>query len=121
MDFLKIIKDMVHGVEGGLAGTVMGMDGIPIQSYAKDGAGIDTEALLVEYVGVLGEIKKASEVLKLGETEEIIITLGRVRIVLRIMTGEYFAAFILSHDGNLGKARYYLKRAAAVAAVELAQ
>ncbi|MFZ3072143.1 MAG: roadblock/LC7 domain-containing protein [Thermodesulfobacteriota bacterium] len=121
MDFLKIIKDMVHGVEGGLAGTIMGMDGIPIQSYAKEGAGIDTETLLVEYIGVLSEIKKASEVLKLGETEEIIITLGRVRIVLRIISKEYFAAFILSHDGNLGKARYYLKKAAIVAAGELGQ
>ena len=121
MDFLRLIKDMVHGVEGGLAGTVMGMDGIPIQSYAKDGAFIDTEALLVEYIGVLGEIKKASEILNLGETEEIIITLGRVRIVLRIITDPYFVAFILSHDGNLGKARYYLKKVAASAAGELAR
>jgi hypothetical protein len=42
--FHEILKEMVNGVEGGYAGTLVGMDGISVDHYVSEGATCDVEA-----------------------------------------------------------------------------
>ena len=120
MAFLDILKELVDNVSGGFAGTIMGVDGISVQDYVKEGSSCDLETIGVEYGNIVGEIKKASEVLNLGEVEEVVISSHGVKVLLRLVNKEYFVAFVLTPEGNLGKARYLLKKAANTARRELA-
>ena len=119
MTFLDILKEMVDGLDGADAGTVMGMDGISVQDYVREGIDCDLETIGVEYGKLIDEIKKASEVLSLGDVEEVIISLKDKRILLRPATPEYFVALVIAGDSNVGKARYRLKRAVVKAREEL--
>jgi predicted regulator of Ras-like GTPase activity (Roadblock/LC7/MglB family) len=107
--FHEILKEMVNGVEGGYAGTLVGMDGISVDHYVSEGATCDVEAVGVEYGRIIDEIKKATEVLNLGEVEDIAIA------------SHYFLALALSPGGNTGKARYFLKKAARKTGKELSR
>ncbi|MBI5559755.1 MAG: roadblock/LC7 domain-containing protein [Deltaproteobacteria bacterium] len=119
MGFKKILKDMVKGVAGGYAGTIMEMDGITVEDYVKEGSVCDIEALGVEYGNVLGEIRKASMVLNLGEVEEIVVLSGNSRVIMRLVSPDYFLAFVVSGDAVLGRARYLAGKAAKTVREEL--
>jgi predicted regulator of Ras-like GTPase activity (Roadblock/LC7/MglB family) len=119
MGFLEILKELVEGLEGGYATTVMSVDGVAVQNYSRANAGCDIETLGIEYGSVLAEIKKAAEILKLGSLEEVSITLETLKVVMRIITPEYFIAFAVSKGANIGKARHLLRKASRNAEKEI--
>ena len=119
MEFEQILRSLVDNVSGGYAATIMAMDGIPLQNYIKEGENCDLETIGVEYGNIVSEIKKASEVLNLGDVEEVFITSNGMKVILRIATPEYFVALVLGPYGNSGKGRYLIKKAAGYTASEL--
>lgn len=119
MPFIDIVKSLVAGVQGGIAATIMGMDGLPIEQYIG-ASGYDVETVGVEYGKVIEEIKNASALLNLGNVEEVMVATAGSDVLLRMVSQDYYIAFVLQHDSNVGKARYLLKKAAEEAAVELA-
>lgn len=119
MSFLEILQELVDGVDGAIAATIMGLDGIPIQQYAGKGD-YDVETVGVEYGKVVDEIKHAATLLNLGEVEEIMIATLSTDVLLRMVSPEYYITFVISGKANIGKARYMLKRAAAKAKKEIA-
>jgi predicted regulator of Ras-like GTPase activity (Roadblock/LC7/MglB family) len=119
--FHEILKEMVDGVEGGYAGTLVGRDGISVDHYIREGATCDVEAVGVEYVRIIDEIKKASEMLKIGDVKDVAIASHGTKILLHPVTDEYFLAFALSPGGNTGKARYFLWKASRKAGKELSR
>lgn len=118
MGFLEILKELIDNVNGGIAGTIMAKDGIAIQNYVKGNAAYDIDTLGVEYARILGETKKASSALSLGEVEEMTVSAAGFTIVMRLINQDYFMAIILGSTGNMGKARYLLKKAVAGARKE---
>lgn len=118
MGFLEILKEMVDNVKGGVAATIMAKDGIPIQNYIKE-AGYDVDSLGAEYARILQETKNAASQLKLGEVEELSVAAMGSTVIMRLINGDYFMAVVLAPEAVTGKARYYLKRAAAKAKKEL--
>ena len=118
-DFLKILTDMVESVEGGSAATIMGMDGISIQNYKAAEAAVDIESLAIEYGRVMLDVRRTTDILNLGALEEVVITSNTNKVLLRFIGRDYFAAFVLTPDGNLGKARYFLRKASEAAGGEL--
>ena len=121
MDLQQILKNMVEGVSGGYAATVMGIDGITVNDYIKDGVSCDIEAMGVEYGKVIGDIGKAAERMNFGSARELAILMDGNKILLRLATPEYFVAFLVSEDEVLGKARFLLKKATREVRRELAQ
>jgi predicted regulator of Ras-like GTPase activity (Roadblock/LC7/MglB family) len=109
MDLKKTLKAIVDNVGGGIGAVIMGYDGIPIEEYILDGI-IDVQVVAVEYVNVMKEVKRTIEVLKTGEMEEILITTGESRIIIRSICDDFFIMLALDGDGNYGKGRYLLKR-----------
>lgn len=112
MDFLQILKDVVDPTRGGVAATLMGLDGIAVQDYKREGATCDLEALGVEYGKVMGEIRKASNILNLGDVEDLVISSEGLNVLLRLATPEYFVALVVAKGGNTGQGKFYLKKAA---------
>ncbi len=111
MQLKETLKTIVENVGGGVGAVVMGYDGIPIEEYILEGI-FDVEIVAVEYVNIMKEVKRTLEVLKSGEMEEILITTGQSRIIIRSICEDFFILLALDAEGNYGKGRYLLKREA---------
>ncbi len=117
MSLRELLTTMLEQVEGAYAVMLMGYDCIAIDEIQQGVADFDVQAMAVEYGTVIKEIRRTIEVIGAGEMEEITITTARSRMIIRVLNDEFFAAFVLSKNGNLGKARYLL-RAKALELVE---
>ncbi len=111
MQLRDTLKEIVETVGGGVGAVVMGYDGIPIEEHILEGI-YDVQVVAVEYVNIMKEVKRTLEVLKTGEMEEILITTGQSRIIIRSVCDDFFILLALDANGNYGKGRYLLKREA---------
>jgi predicted regulator of Ras-like GTPase activity (Roadblock/LC7/MglB family) len=110
--FREVLEDVVERTEGGVAGLLMGFDGIPVDAYVKEAAGpIDVETVGMEYSVILKDIKKAAELLEAGGAREVSIQAERMTTVIRVLNDDYFVAITLRPNGNFGKARFLLRTA----------
>ena len=107
--FKEVLRDVVERTEGGIAGLVMGFDGIPLEQYQKSGSTMDVVTMGMEYSVVLGHITKAAEQLDTGAAHEVAIRADRQTTVIRYINSEYFIALTLAPHGNIGKGRFLLR------------
>jgi len=120
MSFQDMLKELVEGVSSGAAATLMGTDGIAVTQYASASASdCDVETVGIEYGKVVEEIKNAATLLNLGSVEEVIVTTAGLDLLLRMVSEDYYIALVIKKDSGTGKARFLLRKAAAVAAREL--
>ena len=109
MSLRDLLNTIVQSVDGALSAIIMAYDGIPIDEVTVEQSEFDMQLLSVEYATVLKEIKRAVEVIKMGDLEEVFISTTRTCVVVRVLNDDLFAALIMSRDGNIGKGRYLLK------------
>jgi predicted regulator of Ras-like GTPase activity (Roadblock/LC7/MglB family) len=109
MSLRDTLSEIVQKVEGSRAAVIMASDGIPIDEIVVNQEGLDLQLLTVEYSTVLKDVKRAVELLGVGETEELCITSGQLYVVLRVLSEDLFLILVLDRDGNLGKGRYMLR------------
>lgn len=107
--FKEPLQRIVDNVEGGIAGLVMGFDGIAVESYTREGHKMDVNTVGMEFSFILTQVKKAAEILDIGGVHEIAIRAEKLMIVIRVLNNEYFLALALSPDGNFGKGRYLMR------------
>jgi predicted regulator of Ras-like GTPase activity (Roadblock/LC7/MglB family) len=115
MSFASILKSIVDECGGGLGAALMGNDGIPIDQVMASAPiagplGDDVGAAGVEFGRILDEIRKASDALGGGTLAETVVSLARFTLVLRHVDDDTFLVLALAPDGNLGKARYLIRR-----------
>jgi predicted regulator of Ras-like GTPase activity (Roadblock/LC7/MglB family) len=115
MSFRSILRSIVDECGGGLGAVLMGADGIPIEEYVTDRIPEgplqeDIGSAGVEFARILEEIRKAADALGGGALSETVVSLARMSLVFRAIDGETFLAVVLASDGNLGKARYLIRR-----------
>lgn len=112
MGFREHLDEMVHSVEGAVAASVMGFDGIAIDTVdvSANGTGdVDIQTMLVEYTNILSQLRQAAEVLESGKVTELYIGTEKLTTLARLVTDEYLAVLAVRPDANLGKARYVLR------------
>ena len=108
--FDQVLQRIVDETGGAVGAVLMGYDGIAIEQYFPAEEALDLQIVAIEYSNVIKDIRKTSEVLKLGNMEEVSIKTERFIIVIRAITSEYFVALTLYREGNFGKGRYLLTR-----------
>ena len=118
--FRESLARVVDNVEGGVAGLLMGFDGIAIESYSRPTATLDINAVGTEFGFILGQVRKVAESLEAGAVEELTIRTERLVILIRVLTSDYFLALALDPTGNFGKGRYLLRLVAPQIKMELA-
>lgn len=110
MAFLPHLESVVNSVEGALACSLMGFDGIAVETHQKAAPDdVELQNTWVEYANVLSQIRSAAELLKTGEVAEISINTEKVVTLMRMVSPEYFLVLALAPEGNYGKGRYVLR------------
>jgi predicted regulator of Ras-like GTPase activity (Roadblock/LC7/MglB family) len=107
--FQENLKRLVADTEGGIAGLLMGFDGIAVDSYAVPQSGVDINTVGMEFSFILTQVRKAAEILEVGTVQEIAIRASALTILIRVVSKDYFVALAIRPDGNFGKGRYLLR------------
>ena len=109
--FKEPLKRIVDNTEGGVAGVLMGFDGIEVESYTKEGGTqkIDISTVAMEMSVVLKHATNAAEILEAGKLEEFSFRAESLTMVVRLLSDEYFLGLALEPDGNFGKGRFLMR------------
>src|SRR3954447_19544149 len=110
--FQENLKRLVADTEGGIAGLLMGFDGIAVDSYTgpqDDVDKIDITTVGMEFSFILTQVRKAAEILEVGGVQEIAIRAEKLTILIRVVSTDYFIALAIRPEGNFGKGRYLLR------------
>ena len=117
--FANTLKKVVDNVDGGIAAVVMGLDGIPVETYIKHDDRIDVNTVAMEFSFIITQVRKAGDSLQVGSLEELAIKAQRLTLVCRMLSPQYFVAIAMAPDGNFGKARYMMRMATPQLAAQL--
>ena len=115
MSFTGLLREIVEGCGGGIGAVLMGNDGIPIEQVvtAPVPEGPLTEDLAtagIEFGRILDDIRKASDALSGGAVREAVVVLARFTLLISMVDEDVFLVLVLGADGNIGKARYLIRR-----------
>ena len=110
--FREALERVVEGTEGGMAGLLMDLEGIPLETYTRGEPSFDIEVIGAELSVLIKSVQRAIEMLEAGETKEVALQSDRLVTVVRMLTDTYFMALALEPGGNIGKGRYLMRVAA---------
>jgi len=117
MGFETVLQKIVDDCGGGYGASLMGMDGIAIAQVTAR-TGIDREDPLhgdvtsagIEFGRILLDMSKASDALGGGPLREAVVHLERVSLIFHSVDDDVVLVLALAPEGNLGKARYLIRR-----------
>ncbi len=109
--FAETLKKVVDNVDGGIAAVIMGLDGIPVETYVRLQDRVDVNTVAMEFSFILGQVRKAGDSLAVGSLEEMVVKAQRLLLVCRMISPQYFIAIAISPEGNFGKARFLARLA----------
>lgn len=120
MGFSDHLSQIVKSVDGAVAASVMGFDGIAIETHQTPAAdGLELSTAWVEYANVLNQLKGTAETLKTGKVSEVVVSSEKLLTLVRLVNQDYFLVLGLLPTGNYGKGRYVLRVTAPKVAAEL--
>jgi len=112
MSFREHLEQVCRDVDGAIACSLMGVDGIEVDTHLApddEGGEVDLKSLLVEYSAVFRSAREAADAHEAGGVSEVAISTDKVTAVARQISPEYFMVVALRPEGNLGKARFLLR------------
>lgn len=109
--FAETLKKVVDNVDGGLAAVIMGLDGIPVETYVKHGDRVDVSTVAMEFSFIITQVRKAADSLQVGALEELVVKAQRLVLICRMISAQYFVAIAVAPEGNFGKARFLARMA----------
>jgi len=109
MSFREQMQDVVKAIPGAIACSIMGYDGIAVDTYQVGGE-IDIPNLMIEYSVLTKQLREnAQQKADGGDLQELIIHSANLVAMMRVISSEYFLALVLSPNAVLGKARYLMR------------
>jgi len=118
--FREDLEAICRRVDGAFAASLMGFDGIAIETAQVNApSGIEVNNVIIEYSGILGQVRQAAESLQMGKASEVSIRTEKLVAVARPLTPDYFVLLAMSPEANVGRARYELRIAAPKLAAQL--
>ena len=106
----EYVEKLVESCEGAVAGVVMGPEDVA-ESVCPDGHSLDIDAIGAEFSFVLGQVRRAADILEIGALEEVTISSEDLTFLIKILNEDYFLGLAMKSDGNLGKGRYLMRMA----------
>ena len=107
--FKTVLGDLAERVEGTLAVSLIGLDGIAVETVNLDG--VPLEAMGAEFGGFIKSVRVTNTELDTGEILQFSLITEKYIAFLSAVTSEYYVLLVLRPDGNYGRARFELARA----------
>jgi len=121
LSFSDTLGGLAKRIEGAVAAIILGIDGIPIERYTTTlEPGLDIEMIATELTTLLRRGMHTATDTALGDLREMVIGTERLTILLRPITPDYFLMLAVLPGGNVGRARYELRKAQLVLEEEFA-
>jgi len=110
--FKEALETILERTEGSLGALIMGIDGIAVERFLKDaGQEANLDVAAAEFTSLVRNAQKAGKDTGLGNLRELMISLDDAVLIMRLLGQDYFVVLAISPDGNLGRARFELRKA----------
>jgi len=107
--FRTVLAGLQERVDGTLAVSLIGLDGIAVETVGKGQAPLDM--LGAEFGGFIKSIRQTNTELETGEVLQLSVVTEKYITFLSEVTPEYYILLVLQPDGNYGRARFELAKA----------
>ncbi|HXG92136.1 MAG TPA: hypothetical protein VNN73_07155 [Blastocatellia bacterium] len=112
MSFTDTLTNITYRIEGCAAAVILGIDGIPIERQIRDiHSPFDLDLIVTEFTTLVRRSMRTAQDTELGEMREMVFVTDMMTFLLRPITSEYFLLLALNAGGNVGRARYELRKA----------
>jgi predicted regulator of Ras-like GTPase activity (Roadblock/LC7/MglB family) len=110
--FKEVLEGILERTEGSLGALIMGVDGIAVERSLKEaGQEANLDVAAAEFTSLVRGAQRAGNDTGLGSLHELVISLDDVVLLIRLLGREYFVVLAISQEGNLGRARFELRKA----------
>jgi predicted regulator of Ras-like GTPase activity (Roadblock/LC7/MglB family) len=107
--FKEVLQGIRDRVEGALAVSLIGLDGIAIDSIKDDAVALDVMG--AEFGGFVKSVRLSNTDLDTGDVLQFALVTEKFITFLSAVTPEYYVLLVLRPDGNYGRARFELAKA----------
>ena len=107
--FQNLLNETLLQVDGALACSLMGFDGIPVETVFVNRAKLDAATLGTEVSAHVAGLVRTLDSLEFGPLAELSFRGARLWGVVRLLNPNYFLVLFLKPGANLGKGRYLLR------------
>lgn len=111
--FAEFLRSIVSRVEGSVGALIMGMDGIAVEQVQDQQPAIGEKLNMVAaaHTTLLRNSMRMTSDVGVGALSELTIMSSDLTLVMKLINKEYFLLIALRPDGNLGRARFELRKA----------
>lgn len=111
VSFAESLEKIVDKIEGSAAAAILGVDGIMIERCVRDlDPSLDIELVAIEFSNLLRRAIVTASDTELGDLTEMVVATDLLTFLLRPITSEYFLLLALNPGGNVGRARFELRK-----------
>jgi predicted regulator of Ras-like GTPase activity (Roadblock/LC7/MglB family) len=107
--FKQVLQGIRDRVEGTLAVSLIGLDGIAVESIKSDSVPLD--AMGAEFGGFVKSVRLSNTDLDTGDVLQFALVTEKYITFLSAITPEYYVLLVMRPDGNYGRARFELEKA----------
>jgi predicted regulator of Ras-like GTPase activity (Roadblock/LC7/MglB family) len=107
--FKDVLTGLRERVDGSIAASLIGLDGIAVETVAERGVPLDV--LGAEFGGFVKSIQNTNTELNTGDVLQFALVTEKYITFLSEVTPEYYILLVLRPDGNYGRARFELSKA----------
>lgn len=109
MPFRDVLEGIRDRVDGTLAISVLGLDGISVASINEGNVPLDLMG--AEFGGFIKSIRQAQKELNTGEVLQFSLVTEKYTALISSVAPEYYVLLVTKPEGNFGRARFELARA----------
>jgi len=110
--FKEALQTIVEKTEGSLGALIMGADGLSVEKFFnEEGYAANLDVAAAEFTSLVRSAARSGNDLALGDLRELMVALASVTFIMRLFNKDYFVVLAMKPEGNLGRARYELRKA----------
>jgi predicted regulator of Ras-like GTPase activity (Roadblock/LC7/MglB family) len=119
MDLTELLSSAVEKVPGAVAISLLGVDGVAVETIngakalPQNGASLRhraTQAWEIELADLMLAARRSARSLQWGGLRNITLETGQLIFLARMINPDYFLLLVMAKDGNMGRARFELRR-----------
>ena len=119
--FKEALQTIVEKTDGSLGALIMGADGLSVEKFFnEEGYAANLDVAAAEFTSLVRSAMRSGNDLALGDLRELVVSLDNVTFIMRLFNKDYFVVLAMKPEGNLGRARYELRKAELTLAHEFA-